>query len=74
MITEPWIERRVNDALSKLIPREEKILQMRFGLNGEVEHTMKQIGQWLGVTPGRVGEIMTRSLRRLRSLSSDRWN
>ncbi len=49
-----------------LSPRERKIINMYFGLNGEQERTLEDIGSLLGVTRERVRQIKERAINRLR--------
>lgn len=53
-------------ALSTLPPRDAKILRLYFGLEGDREHTLDEIGKLLGVTRERVRQLRDRALRRLR--------
>src|SRR5258708_1026192 len=51
---------------SVLNSREEVILNMRFGMGEfEREHTLKEVGAKLGVTPNRIRELEARALRKL---------
>ncbi len=55
---------RVRNALSRLPPRERRILALYyFG-----EATMKQIGQQIGVNESRVSQLHARAVQRLRRL------
>ena len=53
-------------ALSTLPARDAKILELYFGLQGDREHTLDEIGKMLGVTRERVRQLRDRALRRLR--------
>lgn len=53
-------------ALSTLPARDAKILELYFGLEGDREHTLDEIGKMLGVTRERVRQLRDRALRRLR--------
>ncbi|MCS6861205.1 MAG: RNA polymerase sigma factor RpoD/SigA [Abditibacteriales bacterium] len=55
--------------MSRLTPRERKIIEMRFGLNGEPERTLEDIGQAVGLSRQRVRQILETTLRRIRRLS-----
>ena len=64
---------RVQELLETLPPREALVVRLRYGLpTGEV-HTLKQIGEKLGITRERVRQIENQALRRLRhpSLQSE---
>ncbi len=53
-------------ALETLPPRDAKILRLYFGLEGDREHTLDEIGKMLGVTRERVRQLRDRALKRLR--------
>ena len=52
-------------ALSKLTPREEKILRMRFGLDTDMDHTLEEVGQDFHVTRERIRQIQAKALAKL---------
>jgi RNA polymerase sigma factor (sigma-70 family) len=52
-----------------LTPREQLILRLRYGLGGEEEHTLEQIGQSLGLSRERVRQLEARALKKLRETS-----
>ncbi|NTE86106.1 sigma-70 family RNA polymerase sigma factor [Agrobacterium rubi] len=56
----------VSDALATLHPREERILRMRFGLDGLEERTLEAIGQIFGVTRERIRQIEAKAIRKLK--------
>lgn len=56
----------ITEALSTLEPRDGKVLRLYFGLEGEREHTLEEIGNMLGVTRERIRQLRDRALRRLR--------
>lgn len=56
----------VTAALSTLDARDAKVLRLYFGLEGEREHTLEEIGNMLGVTRERIRQLRDRALRRLR--------
>ncbi len=49
-----------------LEPREQEILRNRFGLDGEDEQTLEEIGQKFGVTRERIRQIQEIALMKLR--------
>ena len=55
----------VEDALSILTEREQKILNLKFGIDG-AEHTLEEIGELFGISKERVRQIENKSLRKLR--------
>ena len=56
----------VTEALTTLEARDAKVLRLYFGLEGEREHTLEEIGNMLGVTRERIRQLRDRALRRLR--------
>jgi RNA polymerase primary sigma factor len=59
----------VGDLINTLDPREQLILKLRFGLEGEAPRTLIQISHVLGVSKERVRQIQDRALKRLRTSS-----
>jgi RNA polymerase primary sigma factor len=53
-------------ALARLNPRLQRVLILRFGLDGTNSRTLEQVGVELGVTRERVRQLETRALRELR--------
>ncbi|MGD0899231.1 MAG: sigma-70 family RNA polymerase sigma factor, partial [Thermoguttaceae bacterium] len=60
-------EVQVQKILSRLDPREQKIIIRRYGLHrGREPLTLKQVGSEMGVTKERVRQIQARALGKLR--------
>lgn len=59
------------ELIGTLDPREATILRMRFGLDNTPAHTLKEIGQELGLTRERVRQIETEALQRLHQALKD---
>ncbi len=55
----------VQSAIKDLVPREQKILEMRFGLADGVTHTLEEVGQEFGVTRERIRQIEAKALERI---------
>jgi len=55
----------VKEIISELSPREQKILEMRFGLTDGVAHTLEEVGQEFGVTRERIRQIEAKSIERI---------
>jgi RNA polymerase primary sigma factor len=53
-------------ALDTLTDREAMILTLRFGLDGEEKHTLKELGEIFGITRERIRQIQKGALRKLR--------
>ena len=55
----------VQQAIKDLQPREQKILEMRFGLLDGVTHTLEEVGQEFGVTRERIRQIEAKALEKI---------
>jgi RNA polymerase primary sigma factor len=55
----------VKEIIKDLSPREQKILEMRFGLLDGVSHTLEEVGQEFGVTRERIRQIEAKSLEKI---------
>ena len=53
--------------LATLQPREEKILRLRFGLDGQPAETLEKIGKSFNVSKERIRQIEKKALRKLRN-------
>ena len=60
------VRRVLDEAMGTLIPRHEKILKMRFGLDGEGIHTLGEVADAFGVTKERIRQVEAHALRQLR--------
>jgi len=61
------LERETQDGIALLSPREQNILRWRFGMSGEKEHTLEEIGAKLGLSRERVRQLEARALSKLRA-------
>src|SRR3989338_1561940 len=57
----------VRDAMRDLSPREQKILEMRFGLSDGVTHTLEEVGREFDVTRERIRQIEAKALEKIQS-------
>jgi RNA polymerase primary sigma factor len=55
--------------LSQLSPRERRVLELRYGLNGEHPRTLDEVGRAFNVTRERIRQIENQSLKKLRALA-----
>ena len=53
-------------AIDELTEREASILKLRFGLDGERKHTLKELGEKFSITRERIRQIQKGALRKLR--------
>jgi RNA polymerase sigma factor (sigma-70 family) len=54
------------DAVKALPARERQIIECRYGLNGQREHTLQEVGNALGVTAERVRVVQLAAMAKLR--------
>lgn len=52
--------------VERLSPREQQIMQMRFGICGQQEHTQKEVADRLGISQSYISRLEKRIIRRLR--------
>lgn len=62
----------VREVLGTLSERESAILALRFGLNGDEEKTLEEIGARFGVTRERIRQIQEQALKKMRRLMEER--
>jgi RNA polymerase primary sigma factor len=60
------LREQMAEALESLTPREEKVLQLRFGLEDGRPRTLEEVGKVFGVTRERIRQIEAKALRKLR--------
>lgn len=72
IVAQQELRAKCSSVLASLPPREERILRMRFGLDGNDEQTLEAIGQVFGVTRERIRQLEAKSLRRLKHPSRSR--
>ena len=56
----------INEIIGDLTPREQKILDMRFGLTDGVTHTLEEVGKVFAVTRERIRQIEAKALDKIR--------
>jgi RNA polymerase primary sigma factor len=59
----------VQAAMEGLTPREQKILEMRFGLVDGVSHTLEEVGREFDVTRERIRQIEAKALEKIQANS-----
>jgi RNA polymerase primary sigma factor len=62
----------VEDILQGLTAREQRVLELRYGLRGHRAYTLKEVGRIFGLTRERVRQIEKEALRKLRHPSRAR--
>jgi len=58
----------VKEAVKDLSPREQKILEMRFGLVDGVTHTLEEVGKEFSVTRERIRQIEAKALEKIQQM------
>ena len=66
-VQQRMLESDIENALDELSEREASIIKLRFGLEGNRSHTLKELGEIFGVTRERIRQIQQKALRKLRS-------
>ena len=56
----------IEELLNILPEREQEVIRMRFGMNGERVYTLEEVGQKMNLTRERIRQIESKALRRLR--------
>jgi len=60
------LKEQIEEVLSTLNPREQRVLQLRFGLEDGRARTLEEVGREFGVTRERIRQIEAKALRKLR--------
>lgn len=66
------LKEQIDEVLSSLTPREQRVLQLRFGLEDGRSRTLEEVGQEFNVTRERIRQIEAKVLRKLRHPSRSR--
>jgi len=72
---EPDEDQNPGETIARLIcelrPREQQVLQLRFGLGGRQKLSLSQVGKVLAVSKERVRQIQDRAIQRLREVAQE---
>jgi len=63
---------QTRDLLEALTPREREVLRLRYGLDGETDHTLEEIGKSFSLSRERIRQIESKALEKLRTRSRER--
>jgi len=66
------LKEQIDNVLSCLTPREQRVLVLRFGLEDGRSRTLEEVGQEFNVTRERIRQIEAKALRKLRHPSRSR--
>ena len=65
------LKEHLSDVLPLLTPREQKILELRFGIDNDRSCTPEEVAKELNITRERIRQIEAKALRKLRRLTTD---
>ncbi|KKS37155.1 MAG: RNA polymerase sigma factor RpoD [Candidatus Sungbacteria bacterium RIFCSPLOWO2_12_FULL_41_11] len=60
------LKEQIIQIISDFSPREQKILEMRFGLKDGITHTLEEVGKEFGVTRERIRQIEAKAIEKMR--------
>ncbi len=66
MASSAMLQAHLEEVLSTLTPREERVLRLRFGLDDGKTRTLEDVGKVFNVTRERIRQIEAKALRKLR--------
>jgi RNA polymerase primary sigma factor len=66
------LKEQIEEVLNTLTPREQRVLQLRFGLEDGRSRTLEEVGKEFNVTRERIRQIEAKALRKLRHPSRSR--
>ena len=66
------LKEQLSKALESLAPREQRVIELRFGLGNEYSRTLEEVGIELGLTKERIRQIEKEALAKLRHPSHSR--
>ena len=66
LASETLMREQIRKAISTLTPREQRVLELRYGLNDGRSRTLEEVGLEFGVTRERIRQIESKAIRKLR--------
>lgn len=67
IVERDMLRHEIRRILGELNPRERQVIELRFGLLDDQDHTLEEVGRLLRVTRERVRQIEDRAIRKLRN-------
>ena len=71
-LVEESLNREIDQLVDELDPRQRKIIEMRFGLNGDEVVSLREIGKRLGLSGERIRQIEKEALDELEKIAKER--
>jgi RNA polymerase primary sigma factor len=71
-VSRQLLKEQIDEVLETLTPREQRVLQLRFGLEDGRSRTLEQVGKEFSVTRERIRQIEAKAIRKLRHPSRSR--
>ncbi len=62
------LKENLREVMSELTEREQRIIEMRFGLKDNIPHTLEEVGEAFNVTRERIRQIEAKTLDKIKSL------
>lgn len=59
-------KKMLHESISVLSPRERRIIELRFGLNGSQEYTQKEVAEIMGISQSYISRLEKRTISRLK--------
>lgn len=73
VVKQTFLRESLENVLSTLTPREEKILRLRFWFDDRIERTLEDVGKMFNVTRERIRQIEDKAPRKLRYPSRSKY-
>lgn len=67
------MKKKIDKILCSLTHKEEKIIRKRFGIGGDIPHTLEEVGLEFDVTRERIRQIEGKAIRKLKHPSRSKW-
>jgi len=67
------MKKKIDKILCSLTHKEEKIIRKRFGIGGNIPHTLEEVGLEFDVTRERIRQIEGKAIRKLKHPSRSKW-
>lgn len=71
-VTNTLLKEKIEEVMNGLTEREKEVLTMRYGLEGEHEHTLEEVGKKFNVTRERIRQIEAKALWKIKHPNKSR--